>query len=137
MTHVPSATNSPSRNMPMRTVIVAATVVETFAISERHASLKTTRTLTPLAAFRPSPAEPEHLRHLPPDRRLALALHLERVRDVLERGPVRQQLEVLEDAADVPAQHRDLRALEPPQVTAADEDSTVRRVELLQQQADQ
>ena len=40
-----------------------------------------------------------------PDRVAALALHLERVGDVLGRRAVRQQLEVLEDAADVAAQH--------------------------------
>ena len=52
----------------------------------------------------------------------ALALHLQRVGDVLGRGAVREQLEVLEDAADVAAQHRHLRALEPRQVAAADDD---------------
>src|SRR3954453_13179548 len=36
--HVPSAMNRPSRNIPISTVIVAATVVERFAPSERHAS---------------------------------------------------------------------------------------------------
>src|SRR5258708_16568636 len=34
----PSAMKRPSRNMPISTVIVAATVVEMFAPSERHAS---------------------------------------------------------------------------------------------------
>ena len=34
----PSAMNRPSRNIPISTVIVAATVVERFAPSERHAS---------------------------------------------------------------------------------------------------
>src|SRR3954469_7639689 len=36
--HVPSAMNRPSRNIPISTVMVAATVVERFAPSERHAS---------------------------------------------------------------------------------------------------
>src|SRR3954453_5252315 len=36
--HVPSAMKRPSRNIPIRTVIVAATVVERFAPSDRHAS---------------------------------------------------------------------------------------------------
>ena len=52
--------------------------------------------------------EPDHvhdLGHLAADRRRRLALHLERVGDVLGGGAVRQQLEVLEDAADVAAQH--------------------------------
>ena len=66
--------------------------------------------------------EREHLRHLAADVRAALALHLQRVGDVLGRRAVREQLEVLEDAADVAAQQRHLRALEPGQVAAADED---------------
>ena len=35
----------PSRNMPISTVIVAATVVETFAPSERNDSEKSSRSL--------------------------------------------------------------------------------------------
>jgi hypothetical protein len=34
---------SPSRNIPMKTVIVAAAVVERFAPSDRHASEKSSR----------------------------------------------------------------------------------------------
>ena len=77
----------------------------------------------------------EHLGHLLADRAAALALHLERVGDVLGRRAVGQQLEVLEYAADVAAQHRHLGALEPRQVAAADDDLAARRLELLQQQA--
>jgi hypothetical protein len=42
-THVPSAMKRPSRNIPMSTVIVAATVVERLAVSERIDSAKTMR----------------------------------------------------------------------------------------------
>jgi hypothetical protein len=42
-THVPRAMKRPSRNIPMRTVIVAATVVERFAVRERSDSAKTMR----------------------------------------------------------------------------------------------
>ena len=78
-----------------------------------------------------------HLGHLAADRRAALALHLERVRDVLGSGAARQQLEVLEDAADVAAQQRHLAVLEPRQVAAADEDPAGGRLDLLQQQLDE
>ena len=77
----------------------------------------------------------QDLRHLAPDRVRALALHLQRVGDVLRRGPVRQQLEVLEDAGDVPAQLRDLAARQTEEVAARDDDPARRRLELLQQQA--
>ena len=80
--------------------------------------------------------EVQHLGHLPPDRRGALALHLQGVRDVLGGGPVRQQLEVLEDAADVAAQQRDLRALQPAELAAADDDLARGRLELLQDEPD-
>ena len=54
---------------------------------------------------------------------------------VLECGAVGQQLEVLEDAADVPAQHRHLRVLEPGELAAADDDPARRRLELLEEEA--
>ena len=44
-THVPSAIVSPSTNIPMSTVSVAATVVDMLAPSERSASPTTTRNL--------------------------------------------------------------------------------------------
>ena len=50
--------------------------------------------------------EPQHLGHLRLDDVAALADDLERERDVLEHRLVRQQLEVLEHAADVAAQVR-------------------------------
>jgi hypothetical protein len=51
--------NNPSRNIPMRTVIVAAIVVERFAPRDRIDSEKRSlKALTPLAAFRSRPAEP-------------------------------------------------------------------------------
>ena len=82
------------------------------------------------------PDEREHLRHLLADRRRRLALDPERVRDVLERRAVAEQLEVLEDAADVAAQQRHLRALEPRQVAPADDDAPARRLELLEEEPD-
>ena len=39
-TQLPSTMKSPSRNMPIRTVMTAATLVERFAAIERNASLK-------------------------------------------------------------------------------------------------
>ena len=65
-----------------------------------------------------------------------LALHLERVGHVLRRRPVRQQLEVLEHAAEVAAQQRHLRVLEAAEVASAHEDPAGGRLELLQQQPD-
>src|SRR6185437_6653448 len=44
-THVPSAMNSPSRHIPIRTVIVAAKVVDRFIRIEDHASENNSRTL--------------------------------------------------------------------------------------------
>src|SRR3989442_1449583 len=65
-----------------------------------------------------------------------LALHPQRVGDVLRRRPVREQLEILEDAADVAAQHRHPRSLQPAEVTAADEQAPRRGLDLLQEEAD-
>jgi hypothetical protein len=79
----------------------------------------------------------QHLWHLLADRRAVLALHLQRVGHVLGGGAARQQLEVLEDAADVAAQHRHLRRLEAAELAAADHHLAARRLELLQQQPDQ
>src|SRR5205823_10525165 len=45
-------------------------------------------------------------------------------------------LEVLEHAADVAAEKRDARALEAGEVATADDDPTVRRLELLEEEAD-
>ena len=70
--------------------------------------------------------EREDLRHLRPDRGLRLALHLERVGDVLVRGAVGEELEVLEDAADVAAQHRHLAPPQARELAAADDDPAVR-----------
>src|SRR4029078_2464824 len=50
--------------------------------------------------------EPQHLGHLAPDRGRRLTLHSQRVRDVLEGGTVAEELEVLEDAADVAPKER-------------------------------
>src|SRR6266404_914979 len=236
--HEPSAMKSPSRNMPISTVIVAATVVDRFAPSERHASLTSSlkrplsvssapsslRSFVPATTFVAGeppvlelddalahlvhhlavvrhhqnrraaavdaveklhdpdggvgvevagrlvadekrrvvderardrdalllaagklvrrgahlvrePHHREHLGHFLADRRIALALHLQGIGNVLGGGAVGEQLEVLEHAADVPAQHRDLRVLEPGEVAAADHDLPFARVELLEEQA--
>src|SRR5215211_4821613 len=188
--------NRPSRNIPISTVIVAATVVETLAPIERTASPSIILNLTGSTlrgarrARAVDPVEELHdpdgrvgvevprglvadeerrvvderardrdalllsarelvgvrvrlvreadhvqdLGHLPPDPVAALALHLERVRHVLGGRPVGKELEVLEDAADVAAQLRHLRATQAGQVTAADDDPAGRRLELLEQQ---
>ena len=60
--------------------------------------------------------------------------HLERVRDVVVDRPVRQQLEVLEDDAEVAAVVRDLLAADLRQVAPRDRDRAVRRLDLLDQQ---
>ena len=62
---------------------------------------------------------------------------LERERHVLEHGLVGEQLEVLEDAADVAAQVRDLPAVELADVLAGDEDAALGRVLLLVEEADE
>ncbi len=59
-----------------------------------------------------------------------------RVRDVLRGRAGREQLEVLEHAADVAAKQRHLRGLEPAEVAPADEDAPRGRLELLEQQPD-
>jgi hypothetical protein len=63
-----------------------------------------------------------------------VALHLQRVGDVLGGGSVREQLEVLEDAPEVAPQQRHLRALESAEVASADDDPPPRRLELLEHQ---
>ena len=62
-THVPSAMKSPSRNIPISTVIVAANVVEMFAVIEDHASEnnnrnRLTRRRTPHGARRAPACRP-------------------------------------------------------------------------------
>ena len=104
---------------------------------DRDALLLTARELVRSGAgLVREPDEREHLRNLAADRGSRFALHAERVRDVLERRPVAQQLEVLEDAPDVATEQRHLRALEPRQVAAADDDPAVARLELLEEQPD-
>ena len=70
--------------------------------------------------------EIEDLRHLRAHDVARAADHLERERDVLVDRLVGQQLEVLEDAADVAAQLRDLPAAEPRDVAAGDDDAARR-----------
>src|SRR6202011_4150839 len=74
--------------------------------------------------------EAQHLGRLAPDRVARLALDLERVRDVLGGGALREELEVLEDTADVAAELRDTVALQARQVAPAHDDAAVRRLEL-------
>ena len=70
--------------------------------------------------------EGEDLGHLAADLRALLALHLERVGDVLVHGAVGQQLEVLEDAADVAAQLRHRERRRRCELAAADDDPAAR-----------
>ena len=58
---------------------------------------------------------------------------LERVGDVVVHGPVRKQLEVLEDHADVATVERDLLARDRRKVAAGDADRAVGGLELLDQ----
>src|SRR5439155_23975674 len=75
--------------------------------------------------------EPDHVQdfgHLLADLRARLPLHAQRVADVLRGRAIREELEVLEDAADIPAQERDPGALQPWEVAAADDDPALRRL---------
>ena len=87
-THVPSAMKSPSRNIPISTVIVAATVVERFAPIERSASEK-------------SDADARHSLAYPPRRSSRTSL------PVLERD---HALAHLVDHLAVVGDHQDRRA---------------------------
>ena len=80
------------------------------------------------------PHEVQDLGNLRPDVALGFALHLEGIRDVLERGAVGQQLEVLEDAPDVPAEKRLQLPLQACQLPAADDDPSIGGLELLDHQ---
>ena len=79
--------------------------------------------------------EVQDLGDLLADLRARLALDAQRVADVLGGGAVRQELEVLEHAAEVSAKERNLRALEPREIPAADDDAPLGRLDLLQEQA--
>ena len=60
----------------------------------------------------------------------------ERVADVLGGGAVEEELEVLEHAAEVPAEQRHLGALKPAEVAPSDDDPALCRLDLLQQEPD-
>ncbi len=79
--------------------------------------------------------QPQDVRHLGADLLAGAARHLQRVGDVVVHGAVRQQLEVLEDDADVAPEVRDPAARDLRQVVAGDADRAVGRIELLDQQA--
>ena len=81
--------------------------------------------------------EVEDLGHLAADRAAVLADHLERVGDVLVDRLVGQQLEVLEDAADVAPQQGDLAAPQGAEVAPRDEDAPLGRLELLEDELDE
>src|SRR3989442_3996716 len=57
--------------------------------------------------------------------------------DVLEDGQVGEQLEILEDHADLPPQVRQVAPLEPAQVLPLDVDAAAGRLLLADQEADQ
>ena len=63
---------------------------------------------------------------------MVLAHDLERIGHVLVDGLVGQQLEVLEDAADVAPQQRHLGVPQRLQVATRDQDAALRRLELLE-----
>ena len=67
----------------------------------------------------------QRLRHLGADRGAAGADHLQRVGDVVVDGAVGEQLEVLEDRADVAPQLRDLLLRQGADVAAGDADAAV------------
>src|ERR1700761_3969499 len=79
--------------------------------------------------------EVEDLGHHPLDEAPRLADHLEREPDVLLDGLVRQQPEILENAADLAAKGRDLPVRELRQVVASDEDAAIVRPLLAENQA--
>jgi hypothetical protein len=79
--------------------------------------------------------ERERLGHLLANRLGPVTLHLQRVRHVLGGRPVGQELEVLEHAPEVAPEQRNLRVLEPTEVAPADDDPPPRRLELLEEQA--
>src|SRR3954453_6501666 len=82
------------------------------------------------------PYEAKDVRHLATDRLAALADDLERVSDVRVDGAVRQELEVLEDHADVAAQVGQPLGGDVVQRAPGDADRTRGGLELLHQQAD-
>ena len=83
---------------------------------DRDAAAATGELLRARAHLVREPDEVHDLGNLLADLRVRLALNAERVADVLGGGAVREELEVLEDAAEVAAQERHLRALEPSEV---------------------
>src|SRR5918995_657848 len=93
--------------------------------------------LRPGAHLVREPDKVHDLGHLLADLGVRLALHAQRVADVLGRGAVRKELEVLEDAAEVAAQERHLRALEAAEVAPADDDAAARRLDFLQEEPDE
>ena len=81
--------------------------------------------------------EAQHLGYLRLDDVAALADYLERERDVLEHGLVRQQLEVLEHAADVAAQVGHAPVAHGGQVLVRDVDVALRGLHLSDEHADE
>ena len=102
---------------------------------DRHPLLLTTRQLgREVVGLLGEADEVEDLRHLRAHDVLRPADHLERERDVLVDRLVGEQLEVLEDAADVAPQLRHLPRAEAPDVAARDEDPARGRDLVAQQQ---
>src|SRR5262249_55216665 len=105
---------------------------------DRHALLLTTRQLRREAvSLLGQTDEVEDLRHLGADDVLRPADHLERERDVLVDRLVREQLEVLEDTADVAAQLRNLPSAEAADVAPGDEHTTSGRDLVTKQQLEE
>ena len=76
----------------------------------------------------------QDLGHVIGDAALRSADHFEREGDVLERGAIGEELEILENGADLPAQERDVVARDGSQVDAVDEDQSIGRRLLAGQQ---
>jgi hypothetical protein len=79
----------------------------------------------------------QRLRHLLADLGAAGTEHLQRVGDVVVDRSVGEQLEVLEDGADVAPQLRDLLLRQSADVAAGDAHRPLRRLELADQHLDQ
>jgi hypothetical protein len=103
---------------------------------DRHALLLAAGQLVGEALLlAPQADELEGVRHRGEDVVAWLADHLQRERHVLEHRLGRQQAEVLEHRADLPAQVRHLPRRQGGQVAAGDEDAARRRALLPQHQA--
>ena len=101
---------------------------------DRDALLLATRLVREAVHLRAEADEGEDLGHLGPDLILRLSLDFERVGDVLVGRAVGEELEVLEDAADVARSIEHLAPAQAGELAAADDDPAPGRVELLEEE---